>query len=63
MKALSKCPWSVDRHRAPAATPGNLYQCLITFMAKKFFLMSSLNLSQHSFVSFPPILNNNFIQL
>jgi len=51
MRALSKCLLNADRDQASTAPLESLFQSLIT-LKKKFFLVSSLNLSWCRFVSF-----------
>lgn len=58
MRLLSKFILKTDKHRT-SSTLGSLLQCLTAIMAKKFFLISGLNLPWCSIVLFPGILSGS----
>jgi len=57
LRALSKCILNTGRHATTTTSLGTLFQCLISLLVKKRFLMSSLNLLGCSFEAFLRILS------
>ena len=62
LRVLSSLTLNISKDGTSTTTLGNMFQCLITLIAKNFFLISSLNLPSFSLKPLPLVLSETLLR-